>query len=756
MVQQMNGERPAKARRQLVRGVRDSKSLTALLAQPEPKDVGELVQEMRKDYQVTLSENTLKAIIKTAQIKIVCDAESLSENPQDRAKADWLRDKLDELWQSRFSDMLTFIAEGRVAFEKVWSYDLQRGLHWLEDLEPLPYCETEMLLRTTGECKGDFAGIRLSVNDESIDFDPVKSWWLALDASVTHPYGRSRYCGAPHEVWQNRKELFRLRNVFANKFVIGNQIARAPSEEVIENGQALDAMADMDQALRDVMAGGSIILPADVDAVTKQFKYQVELSQGLHDGSPLDNLIDGTDVEMLRAFGLLEKCIIEGEAVGSYALVSMQMLIVRAMCDEILDQLKTSFQKYVIDKVIDANWYKGTGPSIKIGGPKLAQVPDGILIDTVKEMLKNPQLSPMLLSGAIDIVAVLEATGVPLSDVAKESVRAILEKAKSMPLGGTPQPPTGPPPEGATLANPQEPGRDDDALAGLPTLDQLSDMVAAESQSLWDDLVAEIERLHDSKLMTNQFRLDLILNQMRELRADAMTAARIIGMCSPWRPELSSPPPGFRGTQKAIALSVAGVDGPFSGDPSGIRFPFIEDAAKFLNEKKLATADSLRTMAVADKTQVFTASGVNDFPTLQALRSQVADSLAVGDSLAEFRKKLADSVNLTRSQTETLYRTNTKQAYTAGMEETIQDPDVAEAFPYVLYAATHDGRTRSTHWELDGFVCSIHDPAYEILRKALDDWNCRCTLIPLSSRQAQSKGIKTVSDIPIDVMAKYG
>ncbi len=752
-MEQMTGERPAKANKPMVRASRESKDLLKLLAVREPKDVGELVLSMRRDYQVTLAEKTLRAIIKTAQVKITCDSQSLAGSEAEREKVEWLTKELERLWQARLRDMLDFVAFGRVAFEKVWNYDLERGLHYLEDVEPLPYNETEMLLE---EC-GDFAGIRLTVNDKDpLDFESIKAWWLALDASVTHPYGTSLFLGAPHEVWLERREQFRLRRVFAEKFVIGNAVGRAPTEGVVEGGVQRDPMADLDKALTDIQAGGSVVLPDDIDRETKQYKYQVQFNNGLSDAGPLKSLIDSTDVEMLRAFSLLEKCIIEGNAVGSYALVSLQMLIVNAVCDDILDQAKTSFQKYVIDPCVDLNWYAGTGPNISIGGPKLAQVPDGILIDIVKLMLTNPQTSPLVLSGAIDITAVLEAVGIPLSDVAKQSIAALLEKAKLMPLGAAP-PPAPLPPE-ATLANPQSPGPGADPLAGLPTVEQLTEMVTEEANTLWDEAIDEMLALHRAGGLGNQFKLQLILDQLRELRADAMTASRLIGMCSPWRPELSSAPTGATRLQRAlpITMSVAGVDGPFSNDPFNVRFPFIEDAVDWLREKKLVSADSVRIMAAQDKTQVFTAAGVNDIPTLQTLRTQVMDSLASGESFQEFRSKLSDDLNLTRSQTETLYRTNTKQAYTAGMEETLEDPDVAGAFPYVMFAATKDGRTRSTHWELDGFVCAVSDPAYEILRKALDDWNCRCTLIPLTSKQAEAKGIKTNADLALDVLAKYG
>lgn len=750
-----------KKQRSKINSTRPSQIIRAILAATEPKDLADVVDQMNEDYQVQLAYRSIKAIIKTAQISVtVEDADSL--DPVAREKADWLAGMALELFQSRWSDMLEFIPYGRVAFEKVWKLSARKNCYYLDDLDPLPYRQTEMLLTTkTHESgAGRFAGIRLTVEGKDpldLKEEEGKAWWLALDPDAVNPYGKSRFMGAPKKVWEQRKEQFIREQLFEDKLLFNGAVAHLPDEPIPENGYSIEPMAALEQAMNDYRAGGIVQLPNDRDD-NGNYHWDVTLPAGMTDASPIINLIGMTDVHMLRAFGLLEKCIVEGDSVGSYAMVSLQMLIVRAMCDEIFDQIKKSFQEFCLDKTAQIN---GLGEAkLKISSPKLAQVPDSMLIEIAKTLLTASAVSPITTSGAIDILSIMEAVGIPVSDTAKIEIDAMVSRLKNAPAA------SGPP--GGTFANPQFPGEGNDLLSGLPTLDQLIEAANAEAASLWDDLIDCLGRLHQTAGHESPFKAEAILNQIRSLQADTLTAARLMGMVSIGRPEINSTPPGSRGIQRAILLSnpigltgsqpivmaggfVEGVVG-----TAAIRYPFLSDAIAWLQEKKLATADEVKAMAAADKTSVFTAAGTNSIPTLQILREEISNSIQIGESFDGFRNRMKDTLSGTRAQQETLYRTNTKQAYNAGMEKTLDDPEVSDTFGYVLYAATTDNRTRGTHWMLDGFVCSRSDPAYDVLQAAVNDWNCRCSLIPLTKRQAEQRGIKTKSDMPAEVLAKYG
>lgn len=445
MVQQIDQERSPKTPA-YARGQKTAARVLARLIGNEPKELGELVERMRADYQVRLSELTLQALMKTVPVAIHTeergDAEEQETSEQqpvqtderESARARVLARKLKKLWDDRLQEMLECFSYGRVAFEKVWNFDSSTGLQFIEDLEPLPFKQTTMQL----DEEGGFAGLTLSAGgdraggDHKIELEPIKSWWLAIDTTATEPHGRSRYLGAPHEVWKFRRKLFRLREVFMNRCVLKGGVAHVPmGTNIDDQGNTTDDSTNVEKAFEDYVSGGLLMFPNHRDPDTKEYLYDVEIPEGLNDPGPLEAAIDGSDVEQVRAFGIPEKTIMEGDAVGSYAMVSMQMLVLYAICDDLLSQIAGSFQAYVIDKVVEQNWDSAQQPSITITVPKLARQSDSMVVEIVKSMLTSQTLSPLVTSGTIDILAMLSGLDIPLSDQAETTIRNMIEQSRT-------------------------------------------------------------------------------------------------------------------------------------------------------------------------------------------------------------------------------------------------------------------------------------------------------------------------------------
>lgn len=86
--------------------------------------------------------------------------------------------------------------------------------------------------------------------------------------------------------------------------------------------------------------------------------------------------------------------------------------------------------------------------------------------------------------------------------------------------------------------------------------------------------------------------------------------------------------------------------------------------------------------------------------TVRKLRDHLTDAVAEGQTLPQFKRAAAaalDASALSSSQVETLYRTHVGRAQTAGLMRVLETPLVRDQFPYLLYSATHDSRTRPEH-----------------------------------------------------------
>ena len=88
---------------------------------------------------------------------------------------------------------------------------------------------------------------------------------------------------------------------------------------------------------------------------------------------------------------------------------------------------------------------------------------------------------------------------------------------------------------------------------------------------------------------------------------------------------------------------------------------------------------------------------------------------------------------------QTIYRTNTLQAYEAGRQRVMFSGDDNDPFPYVMYSEILDSRTRPRHRALHGVVMRKDDPAWAAIRPK-NGYNCRCTVIEMTTGQVERGG----------------
>lgn len=397
----------------MIRGSQTKTAVGALVG-PEPDGVSKLVQEMDQDYIVALADRTFRTTVKQANVTVVSDGTF--------ARANLIAEQMQDLYWLKLPAMLDFVKYGRVAFEKVWGWDGQVNTLQLDEL---PYDYTEMRMADDGT----FEGIRLKPQDERkepIDLDAAYSWWLALDPTPLNPHGKSRYVGAPEKLWKDRKENFRLLGVFIKRFVLGGGIAHIPDqiEDPDRPGEFIDGFEAFCKQYDALLSGGVLAVSNErepgKDGLPGGYVYDVEkLETEVKDGRPLLDIIAASDAWMLLAFGFPPKTILEGDAVGSFALVSMQMLLLWSVADEIVAQLVESYQAYVVDKVAAINGVTG----VEVNYVPLTERPDDLANELLKAWLTTPQLSPLV--AAVDLEAVFDAVGIPVSNDAMAKLQKV-------------------------------------------------------------------------------------------------------------------------------------------------------------------------------------------------------------------------------------------------------------------------------------------------------------------------------------------
>lgn len=181
-----------------------------------------------------------------------------------------------------------------------------------------------------------------------------------------------------------------------------------------------------------------------------------------------------------------------------------------------------------------------------------------------------------------------------------------------------------------------------------------------------------------------------------------------------------------------------------------IEFPIIRIAAESLASRELLTAAEYYARDRQAKQEAFTITGVQSEVTLEKIQDALADDVAEGGTFKEFEKRVEgalDASPLAPSRLETIYRTNIASAYSVGQKRVLAHPMVRTAFPYVLYSATHDRRTRPNHAAMEHHgiggtaIYRTDDP---VILEFWSPWDfsCRCAMILLTLEMAAAKGIE--------------
>ncbi len=244
---------------------------------------------------------------------------------------------------------------------------------------------------------------------------------------------------------------------------------------------------------------------------------------------------------------------------------------------------------------------------------------------------------------------------------------------------------------------------------------------------------------------------DDILKRIGDAIGSIWLSAAAMGMIAPWSPKAYRIPDGNSGDvarpeKIAMAVGFGGFNGE-SEKPVRIArfaidyFPIANDALNWLAGQQILTP-ALKAKILA---QAF-ANGVRSKILMgdalfEFMHQQLEESTSAGESAKEWKTRAEKVPGLAEYQVETIGRTFGHRGFHDGLTTILNDPVVQEEFPYLQYVATKDPRTRESHAALDGKVAHKDSPLASEFNTRIQEWNCRCSLIPLSREDAAAEGI---------------
>lgn len=238
-------------------------------------------------------------------------------------------------------------------------------------------------------------------------------------------------------------------------------------------------------------------------------------------------------------------------------------------------------------------------------------------------------------------------------------------------------------------------------------------------------------------LMARTMRDSLILAWLTAARKQAGELPPLTGELTTSVIPPNQPPPFLPPTAKGRERDPAPV----------VRFPQIDAAAADLQRRGFFDRAAFEQLDQDARRTAFTVARVQSLDAMRRIRDAIHDDVTQGGTLAQFQQRIAADVAgaLSPSQTEAIYRTHVAQAMATGQRAVLDHPLVGDEFPYVLFTATHDSRTRPDHialerWGQNGTaVYRRDDPIWDVLWPPMG-WNCRCHCIVLNLEDAAAHG----------------
>ncbi len=173
-----------------------------------------------------------------------------------------------------------------------------------------------------------------------------------------------------------------------------------------------------------------------------------------------------------------------------------------------------------------------------------------------------------------------------------------------------------------------------------------------------------------------------------------------------------------------------------------LRLGLNADAIKFLQSRMgLSSADLLKIQdGYSHTASVFTAAWSQKI--VHDINRSISESTASGEHVQAAMKRLhqafiSNGISATNPWVlETIVRTQTQIAYSAGRENGLRDPAIQEILWGFEYVTVGDDRVRATHAAMDGVRRPKTDAVWQQWTPPCG-WNCRCSKLPILKHETK-------------------
>lgn len=163
-----------------------------------------------------------------------------------------------------------------------------------------------------------------------------------------------------------------------------------------------------------------------------------------------------------------------------------------------------------------------------------------------------------------------------------------------------------------------------------------------------------------------------------------------------------------------------------------------QSAADYLRARNVEPSAEFYARLEHLRQEAWTLSKISDVEQIEQVKQSLVKALAEGKSFREWQQALTpEMLALPRHYQETVFRTAMLSSYN-GAKWTHFRAHIGRR-PILRYIAVNDHRTRPAHHALHGLMMPVDEERWQQLAPPLG-FNCRCTMVSLSDKQAKALG----------------